>query len=153
MPSWTRNWLQSDHWPAFAANLARYLATRDTSQFDVSVQDGEHDASMLVVDLADRQFAEAMVATLVSPSAAVSTIELEAYGPGQLVKQLQLNEVGQYLVLLEGKTGTTRHRFLNRPVSPGTVEETPIDPPANWPGWLTTLALLGFLLLLWWERK
>jgi len=161
--SWTRSWLQSDSWPAFAADLTRYLATRDSSQFDVSVQDGEHGEITLVVDLAERQSTEPMVATLVSPSAAVSNVELEPYGPGQLMAQLQLDEVGQYLAVLEGESGTTRHRFLSRPSLPVGYRYrggTPLPLATSssneewiWQRWLTVFALFGFLLLLWWERK
>jgi hypothetical protein len=164
--SWTKDWLQSDGWPAFAANLTRYLATRDTSHFDVSVRDGEHSESMLVVEMAERQSTDPMVATLVSPSAAVSTIELEPYGPGQLVTQLQLDEVGQYLVVFESEFGTTRHRFLSRPRLPNSTvgvdyrgetllprATSPTNEERVWQRWLTIVALFGFLLVLWWERK
>jgi len=155
--SWTKDWLQSDGWPTFAANLTRYLATRDTSHFDVSVRDGEHGESMLVVEMAERQSTHPMTATLVGPSAAISTIELEPYGPGQLVTQLQLDEVGQHMVVLESEFGTTRHRFLSRPGLPNVAVDALAARSANeewtWERWLTVLALFGFLLMLWWERR
>jgi len=159
--SWTTNWLQSDGWPTFAASLTRYLATRDTSRFDVSVQDGEHGETVLVVNLAERRLTNPMFATLVSPSAAVSTIELEPHGPGQLVTRLQLDEVGQYMAVIESESGTTRHRFLSQPRLPvGYRGGTPLPPATSsaneewdWQRWLTVFALFGFLALLRWERR
>ncbi len=155
--SWTPNWLRSDSWPAFAANLTRHLATRDSSQFDVSVLDGEDGGAMLVVDLAERQSVDPMVATLVSPSAAVSTVELELYGPGRLVTQLQLEEVGQYMVVLESNSGTSRHRFLShqnlRNIEVDALAASSANKEWSWERWLIALALFGFLLLLWYERR
>jgi hypothetical protein len=155
--SWTSNWLQSGSWPTFAANLTRYLAARDTSQFDVSVQVGKDGETMLVVDLTETQSTDSMVATLVSPSSAVSTLELEPHGPGRLVAQLRLDEVGQYMAVIESESGTTRHRFLNRARLPDMAVDALTASSANeewdWQRWLTVFALFGFLLLLWWERR
>jgi len=155
--SWTKNWLRSDRWPEFAASLTRYLAARDTSQFDISVRVGERGEAKLVVDLAERRSTDPMVATLVSPSAAISTVELEPHGPGQLVTQLQLDEVGPYLVVLENEPGITRYRFLNPPRLPDMAVDALATSSTNaewaWQRWLTALALFGFLLLLWWERR
>ena len=151
--SWTPEWLRFDRWPDFAADITAHLAGRDTGRFDISV-DTVH--SLLKVDRVDRQTRSAIAASLVNPSGEISAVELEPSGPGRLEAGLQLEQAGQYLAIVEDDDTRVRHRFLYHPATSGRSPEASVrrdnDRPAR-QHWLTALAALAFVALLWLERR
>jgi hypothetical protein len=151
--SWTTDWLQSSEWPELASGLARYLTTRESGAFDVSV---DTHAALLTVDAANRPLEGTAVATVVNPSDTVTTVALEPHSPGRIAATLDLDEAGQYLVVVEDGATSTRYRFINVLGSPAQLVETddasrPHD-RTNWQLWLSVLALLSFVALLVRER-
>jgi hypothetical protein len=170
---WSENWLQWDQWPAFAADIVGFLAARDGSRFDLSVtQDGSNKAQ-LEVELQERTLPDRFSAVLVSPSGNIEPVVLLAQGPGKLAATLNLSEPGQYNVVVDVDTMTTRHHFLKRtpndlPRSGPPIAQTWLGegllqlwepaslqgliPPPDWRSWLAGLALLLFLSTLVAER-
>jgi hypothetical protein len=146
---WATRWMQSEGWPELAAGLTGYLATRDSGGFNISV---DPDKALLVVDITNRREATGATATIVGPSTTVSTVELKPGGPGRLVSDLDLEEAGQYLVVVEDDEASIRYRFLKNPVLPADSVEVANTSAASaisgWQLWLAGLALLGFLALL-----
>lgn len=153
---WTGNWLLSDDWPSFAANLARRLSTRDSGEFAINVYNDNSSNTILTVDRIDRASTSSIRATLVSPSNASSEIELQPTAPGRVSTALPLFENGEYLVALDDGLSTTRYRFIHsRQSEMPTAESAPeaSDTSAIWSRQLICLALILFLTVLIWERR
>ena len=150
--SWTSEWLQSDQWPEFAAGLLAQIGTRDSGHLRVSFN---QQRKLLIVETTDRQPTSPLAATLVDPSGETAEVILEPDGPGRFVAGLQLSAPGQYLAIVNSESSAVRHHFLNYPAGAksGATAEPMAEPGLDPQGWLTALALLGFLLMLWWERR
>jgi len=171
---WAENWLRWDRWPDFAADLTGYLAVRDASDFQVSVQPMDNGSATLRVALADTQLPDHFGATLVNPSGNIESVDLQARGPGELTAMLELDKAGQYVVVVAADDTSRRYRFLHRPGSGRIHDEPPIArtwvdegllrlwepgalrqlaPAFDWRRWLVGLALLLFLSTLAAERR
>ncbi len=170
---WSEDWLQWDRWPAFAAGLTGFLAARDSRLFDVAVTQYSRDEARLEVELRDRNLPNSFSAVLVSPSGSIEPVAVQAQGPGKLAATLKLGEPGQYNVVVDAGTLSTRHRFLKPTRERLRRDEAPIAqqwldedllklwgsdslrelvPAPDWRHWLTGLAVLLFLATLVAER-
>ena len=155
--NWTPDWLQSDDWPVFVAGLTRRLAIRNSNAFDVIVNADRSGNTVLTVEQSERLAAGQIHATLVSPSQTTSALDLKPDAPGRSSIVMQLEEAGQYLVVINDELSSAQYRFLHKPLkNPGnglSAEPGRIDRSAVWQRWLIVLGLLIFLAALAWERR
>ena len=154
---WARDWLQSDGWPEFVANLTRRLATRDSEAFDVKVMHDNTSKTTVIVEHSERRSLKSIRGTLVSPSNKVSRLEFHPIAIGKHASELQLTESGRFLVILNDGTTTVRQYFLRKQVQTEPILPGPGATKSNlqvaWGRLLAGLALLLFLAVLWWERR
>jgi hypothetical protein len=124
--SWTKEWMDWSGWSRFATGLTAFVAARDTGQSRIFVLQDDRDRAKLRVELAERQFANDVKATLVSPSGAISLVGLHPRSPGELTADLELLGEGQFTVVLDNGDSTTRHRFLKRSNYDAPRNELPV---------------------------
>jgi hypothetical protein len=169
----SKNWLQWDRWPEFATGLVGFLATQDTSRFEVSVTQYINDNARINVKFQERQLPKDFHAVLVTPSGKSESIDLQAKSPGELAATLTLDGPGQYNIVVNADAVTTRHRFVSQSTGSQPLNEPPIArawlndgllqlwqpeslrelaPEPDWRRWLVGLALLLFLSTLVAER-
>ena len=153
---WASDWLLSADWPPFAANLARRLSTRDKNDLEINVIEHTTDSATLVVDQTQREFAQAIAATLISPSGVSVNLRLSPSAPGQLSAALPLPEGGEYLVKLDDGISTLQHSFIASTRNAGIAADiaaASVDPFHLWSRRLVCLGLILFLGVLIWERR
>ena len=85
-------------------------------------------------------------------------VSLVTTAPGVVQGTFKPTATGQHVLVAETETGRIRHRFLvdasTAQVSASEVRQDQSSPGnAAWPGLLTALALIGWLLTVWWERR
>ena len=157
LSSWARDWLQSDGWPEFAANLTRRLATRESPAIDVSVNHDDSGVTTLIIEQSDRQSLKSIRGTLVGPSNSLTMLKFHPVAVGRYSSELQLTESGQYLVTLDDGLTTARHHFQHKQEQTGAIlpglEAAKLSRQVAWERLLACLALLLFLTVLWWERR
>ncbi len=154
--NWSGDWLLSSDWPAFAGNLTRRLATRNTQEFTITVADDLSGKLDLIVERAMRDSTDSLHATLISPSQAITHLNLQPHAPGRVSASLEPDEDGKYLVILDDGAASARLHFLHkrRSTQSGTPADTDITGKGpDWSRRLTVLALLLFAGVLAWERR
>ena len=153
---WASDWLLSDDWPSFAANLARRLSTRDKDDLEINVNEHTPDSATLVVDQTERESAQPIVATLISPSGMSVNLRLSPSAPGQLSTALPLPERSEYLVKLDDGMSTLQYAFIasktNEEIT-ADIAPASVDPFHLWSRRLVCLGLILFLGVLIWERR
>lgn len=153
---WAGNWMRSDDWPSFAANLARRLSTRDKGDLEISVINQSTNSATLIVDGAERESMRPISATLVSPNGASTNLHLSPSAPGQLSTGLPLPDNGEYVVRLDDGLSSLQYSFI---ASNGGDNESAhvapvLDKPMQlWSLRLIYLGLILFLGVLVWERR
>ncbi len=150
--NWTEAWLTSEQWPVFITGLTSHLAVRDDGNIEVSFAGA---GRRLVVDISESIPLRKTTARLVAPSGETTLIDLEPAAPRRLAAQMDLPEAGLYVAVIESESAVTRHHFVYKepPDSENPMHVGPETAALAGPHALLAIVLLGFLLVMWWERR